>query len=122
MMWLYVFLGGGLGSVLRFAISRALLNIKLQQVFPIATLCANLLASLILALLLFRFQDKLSANALFFWVAGFCGGFSTFSTFSLENWQLYKHAQYWALAANVGLSLALSFILIALMAKNLNLS
>lgn len=79
-----VFLGGGLGSVLRFGLAQAFMNKCLWGV-PLSTLLANLLASLILGLVwIAGFREKNPSLYLLI-VTGFCGGLSTFSTFSQEN-------------------------------------
>jgi CrcB protein len=91
MKWLAVFVGGGLGSMLRFALSSWLAPIT--GVFPWATLAANTLAAGIIAWL-FSSNVK-DGNELMWQLAaiGFCGGLSTFSTFSMETVQLLRSGQ-----------------------------
>jgi len=94
MQYLAIFLGGGFGSICRYGISK----ISLQHFsnFPIHTLLANLCSSAILgalaALFLVKYADAPNELKLFF-ATGFCGGFSTFSTFSLETFKLLQNGQ-----------------------------
>ena len=93
-----IFLGGGIGSVLRFLIG---LPFKQSNIsLPIGTLLANLTAAAIIGIT-FSFASKtnLSPKTIFFLTTGLCGGLSTFSTFSWETLQLFQQQQFgWAVA------------------------
>ncbi len=86
--YVLVFLGGGLGSICRFFIARLL---PTGIGFPWGTLLANTLSCFILgALIGLRLKGSLPQQAQFLLMTGFCGGFSTFSTFSLEIIQAFE--------------------------------
>ncbi|OAV43024.1 fluoride efflux transporter CrcB [Lewinella sp. 4G2] len=107
MPWLLVFLGGGLGSLCRYAISRLLPLAELAEGdIPWATLLANALACLLLGVLLALLaKEQLPKELSFLLVTGFCGGFSTFSTFSAELLSLLEAGHYGAALTYAAISL-----------------
>lgn len=114
MMYLMVFLGGGLGSLVRFGLS----NIwnHPSATFPWGTFAANILASALLAILLYVLPERYQmGNLKFLLIVGFCGGFSTFSTLSMELFNMLKAGQtLWAagyLLSSLGLSLGLFYLI-----------
>lgn len=101
---LYVALGGALGAVLRYLIS--LLPFKGD--FPLLTLLTNLLGALIIGFIVGVADNKnVGPNTMLFLKTGFCGGFTTFSTFSLETFNLFEKKKYGMGSVYAGLSLVL---------------
>ena len=108
-----IFLGGGLGSIARFAVSKGVL-FYFKHDLPIGTFLANLLACLVLGLALGKYEPMFSEKNFwfFFVVIGFTGAFSTFSTFSFETLVLFKTGQFWYAIANVLFSVAITVTLL----------
>ncbi len=90
---LLVFVGGGIGSALRFLISK---NLNQVSSIPLGTLLVNFSGSLLIGLILGLGlkQEMLSPNTTLLLATGFCGGFTTFSAFSFENQALLKAGDY----------------------------
>lgn len=88
---LLVFLGGGLGSALRYGVGRFVITKNMSPLW--ATFSVNILGSLIIGLVLgFVLKNHSDNNQLTLLIAtGFCGGFTTFSAFAFENQQLLKN-------------------------------
>lgn len=115
---LLVFLGGGLGSLARFGISEIVKN-NFKASFPIATLSSNILSCLILALMVGLFSGKVDANPAMktLVVVGFCGGFSTFSTFSYETVELMRSGNMMYAIANIFISVVVCVALVYFLSK-----
>lgn len=90
-----VLLGGGIGSVARYLLSYLLTKNNTTQ-FPWATFIANALGCLLIGLLFGYIQKNNLQNETLklLLITGFCGGFTTFSTFSLENIQFIQNQNY----------------------------
>lgn len=117
---LLVFIGGGLGSLSRFGISNLYLKYFQNQFSAtIATFSSNVLASLLLGLAWMAI-DKGQMNPQFKYLilVGFCGGFSTFSTFSFETMQMLREGLFFAAALNVILSVLLCLAVLYLVMKS----
>ncbi len=84
---LSVAFGGAIGATLRYLISQISF---LQTSFPWATFAVNLAGALLIGFIVGIAPSRLSPNALLCLKTGFCGGLTTFSTFSLEALSLFE--------------------------------
>ncbi len=104
-IWLAIFIGGGLGSLSRFGVTKLVLS-QWAGKFPMGTLAANILSCIVMGLVMGMFAHKITSPELRALIlVGFCGGFSTFSTFSLETFQLMETGHYYVALANVLISI-----------------
>lgn len=113
MNYLAIFIGGGLGSLLRYLIGIPFYNIKLKG-FPLGTLVSNILACLIMSFFLVWLSGKSDIEEHYkkLVLVGVCGGLSTFSTFSLESIKLFKEGQIIVAILNIVISISLCFYLL----------
>lgn len=115
-LYAMIFIGGGLGSLSRFGISR-LLTSNFQTINPLSTLVSNIAATLILGVVMlwlvprYNVPQGLKAGI----VTGFCGGFSTFSTFSFETFELLRTGHYAYAVANVLVSILLGLLVLIIL-------
>ena len=106
MKFLLVFLGGGFGSGFRYGIS--LIINRLSISFPLATLLSNVVACFFIGVLTAAAtKGNLTDAQRLLLATGFCGGFSTFSTFSNETLELAQNGQLMSAFGNILLSLTL---------------
>ena len=105
-----VFIGGGFGSVLRFLIGKWLNNS--ESGFPYGTLLANILGSLFIGIILgyAAKSDSLNQNQTLLLATGFCGGFTTFSTFTYENHLFLKSGDFTSFALYTIASFTIGFL------------
>ena len=106
---LIVFLGGGLGGVLRHLINTWISRMMGPE-FPAGILAINVVGSSAMGLLVgwFAFQGQAPQELRLFLTTGILGGFTTFSAFSLDAALLYERGQPWLAAAYVAASVLLS--------------
>ncbi|NNE32748.1 MAG: fluoride efflux transporter CrcB [Winogradskyella sp.] len=111
---LLVFIGGGFGSVLRFIIGKWLTNV--DNGIPYGTFAANILGSLLIGIILglAAKNETLSQNQTLFLATGFCGGFTTFSTFAYENHVFLKSGDFTSFAVYTFASFVVGFLAVFL--------
>ena len=105
---LYIFLGGGAGSVLRFLISNYTQKTVNINNFPLGTFLVNVIGCFLIGWLTAYFV-KVDSYLKFLLVTGFCGGFTTFSAFSAENFSLWQSGNYGMLILYILLSVIVGF-------------
>lgn len=107
---LLVFLGGGFGSVARFLLGKFLNNPETG--IPYGTFAANILGSLLIGLILglAARNETLTQSQTLLLATGFCGGFTTFSTFAYENHVFLKNGDFMTFALYTIVSFAIAFL------------
>ena len=107
---LLVFIGGGFGSVLRYMIGKYMNNP--ESGIPYGTFVVNILGSLLIGIILGMAakNDALNQNQTLLLATGFCGGFTTFSTFAYENHVLLKNGDFTSFAFYTIASFVVAFL------------
>lgn len=107
-----IFLGGGIGAVSRFLITLNLTKIYNVNL-PIATFLVNIIGSFAIGFLYILFMGKtdLTPALKFALTVGFCGGLTTFSTFSLELFEMILHQQFMQAAIYALLSVLVCLVM-----------
>jgi fluoride exporter len=109
--YLIVSFGAAFGGGLRYWLSGIVYKF-FPATFPYGTLIVNILGSFFLGIILFLFDERelLSPGIKLFLTIGFCGGFTTFSTFSYETISLIRDSEYLLALANIFLNVLLCMI------------
>ncbi len=110
---IYIMLGGALGALLRYMLSGFVYRVTNYYFFPSGTLFVNLLGALIIGFLFGAFQNiTIPNNIRVFIFIGFLGAFTTFSTYSLETFNLLKDSEYKFAILNILLNNVFSILFV----------
>lgn len=114
---LYVAVGGAMGSVARYLLSK-FVSSSVLSVFPFATFVINLLGCFLIGIFcgLAERNVAIQGDMKLLWITGVCGGFTTFSTFSNESLSLLQsgHILYGALYIAGSVFLGILMVLVGL--------
>ena len=106
MKLLLVFVGGGAGCLLRYLLQMFVQKCS-HSLFPYGILAVNVLGSFLVGVAFALLAGKQEHFMRFLFIVGFCGGFTTFSSFSMDSFVLLKNAQYLLFTLNVLANVAL---------------
>ncbi len=116
---LVIFVGGGLGSVLRYLVGRLAL-MAFPTAFPWGTLLANVASCAVLGFALLALgKEQLQGYWIPFLIIGFCGGFSTFSTFSYETLLLVQQGKWMWAGLNIAVSIVSCLLILMLLTRQM---
>ena len=107
-----IFIGGGLGSVCRYLISEIIFLKKFD--FPYPTFISNVLGCFLIGLALGWSikNSELNSSLLILFTVGFCGGFTTFSSFSDESLTLINNNQFFYFFSYLILSITIGILFV----------
>jgi len=111
---IYVLVGSSIGGAARY-LSQEFVQKNFPSFIPLSTLSVNIVGSFIIGIIYaLAERSKISAEVRIFIATGFCGGFTTFSSFAFENVKLLQDGEYFNTALYVVLSLVIGFIAVYL--------
>src|SRR5689334_19201177 len=100
---LLIALGGSVGTLSRYGMAAALRGVTERTGFPFGTLVINLSGCFLIGFLFALFTERMVIRVEYqqMILIGFLGGYTTFSTFGLETFNLLRGGQYWYAAGNL---------------------
>jgi CrcB protein len=117
MSYLWVMIGSAFGGVLRYTIGKLTIPIDTGLGFPVGTVLINIIGSFVIGyfgtLTLHGGKHPVSENMRIFVMIGLCGGFTTFSSFSLQSYDLARSGAWARALANIVLSVVLCLAAVA---------
>jgi CrcB protein len=115
--YLWIAIGSALGGVARYACSRTV-ALRYGETFPWGTLSVNVIGSLVIGFVAALSgpdsRVMVSPNARTFLMVGLCGGFTTFSSFSLQTLELFRNRDFGEAFGNILLSVAACMAAVAI--------
>lgn len=113
---LMVFVGGGMGSLLRYAVNGGVLRYFPTASWPIATLIVNTVGCLLIGYLagVSVYHGEMAYERKLLIITGFLGGFTTFSAFGLETFYLMREGHGGMVLLNVFLNVALGLMAVVI--------
>lgn len=116
MKYLWVAIGSALGGIARCGLTR--LTLSVSGTFPWGTIAVNIIGCFIMGfvgtLALSSGRFAIPEGVRLFLMIGICGGFTTFSSFSLDTFAMARTGDWFRAAANITLSVGLCFFAVAL--------
>jgi fluoride exporter len=117
MSYIWVMIGSGLGGLLRFTFGKLAIPLDTSTGFPVGTVLINIIGSFVIGyfgtLTLHGGKHPVSENMRIFVMIGLCGGFTTFSSFSLQTFDLARSGAWGRAAVNIVVSVLLCLAAVA---------